>query len=67
MFGVLQSPNVTWEATEAALFIMECVARNLDEKEEKTVPKVLEAILNLPEKLPRYHSTYVCEYTRSTL
>jgi transportin-3 len=49
MFNILQSPNVTWESTEAALFIMECVARNLDEKEEKTVPKVIEAILNLPE------------------
>lgn len=49
MFNVLQSPSVTWEATEAALFIMECVARNLDEKEEMIVPKVIEAILNLPE------------------
>lgn len=49
MFNILQNPNVTWESTEAALFIMECVARNLDEKEEMTVPKVLEAILNLPE------------------
>lgn len=49
MFIVLQSQNVTWEATEAALFIMECVARNLDENEDKTVPKVLEAILGLPE------------------
>lgn len=49
MFNVLQSPNVTWEATEAALFIMESVARNLDVKEDKIVPKVLEAILNLPE------------------
>ncbi|KAG5683629.1 hypothetical protein PVAND_012902 [Polypedilum vanderplanki] len=49
MFNVLQNPNVTWEATEAALFIMECVARNLDVKEDKIVPKVLEAILNLPD------------------
>lgn len=49
MFLILQNPNVTWEATEAALFIMECVARNLDEKEDKVVPKVLEAILNLPD------------------
>jgi transportin-3 len=49
MFNILQSPNVTWESTEAALFIMECVARNLDVKEDKIVPKVLEAILNLPE------------------
>jgi transportin-3 len=28
---------------------MECVARNLDVKEETIVPKVIEAILNLPE------------------
>lgn len=49
MFNILQSPGVTWEATEAALFIMECVARNLDVKEDKIVPKVIEAILNLPE------------------
>jgi transportin-3 len=29
MFLILTSPNVTWESTEAALFIMECVARNI--------------------------------------
>lgn len=29
MFLILQSPNVTWESSEAALFIMENVARNI--------------------------------------
>uniref|UniRef100_A0A1Q3F9K1 Transportin-3 n=1 Tax=Culex tarsalis TaxID=7177 RepID=A0A1Q3F9K1_CULTA len=68
MFLILQSPNVTWESSEAALFIMENVARNilpeimqLGERdipasrfnqlceESETVPKVVEAILNLPD------------------
>ncbi|XP_053693018.1 transportin-3 isoform X1 [Sabethes cyaneus] len=68
MFVILQSPNVTWESSEAALFIMENVARNilpeimqLGERdiptsrfnqlceESEVVPKVVEAILNLPE------------------
>lgn len=67
MFLILQSPNVTWESSEAALFIMENVARNilpeimqLGERdipasrfnqlceESEVVPKVVEAILNLP-------------------
>lgn len=29
MFVVLQSPNVSWESSEAALFIMQNVARNI--------------------------------------
>lgn len=68
MFLILQSPNVTWESSEAALFIMENVARNLLPEimqlgerdipaarfnqlcqESEVVPKVVEAILNLPE------------------
>ncbi|XP_053679296.1 transportin-3 [Anopheles nili] len=68
MFMILQSPNVTWESSESALFIMQNVARNilpeimeLGEREIPTsrfnqlceesevVPKVVEAILNLPE------------------
>ncbi|XP_062562419.1 transportin-3 isoform X1 [Armigeres subalbatus] len=67
MFLILQTPNVTWESSEAALFIMENVARNilpeimqLGERdipssrfnqlceESEVVPKVVEAILNLP-------------------
>uniref|UniRef100_A0A1Q3F9Q7 Transportin-3 n=1 Tax=Culex tarsalis TaxID=7177 RepID=A0A1Q3F9Q7_CULTA len=49
MFLILQSPNVTWESSEAALFIMENVARNILPEESETVPKVVEAILNLPD------------------
>lgn len=48
MFVILQTPNVTWESSEAALFIMENVARNILPEESETVPKVVEAILNLP-------------------
>lgn len=29
MFEILQQPNITWESSEAALFIMENVARNI--------------------------------------
>lgn len=29
MFMLLQGPNVTWESTEAALFVMENVAKNI--------------------------------------
>lgn len=49
MFMILQQANVTWESTEAALFIMETVARNILPDENEVVPKVVEAILNLPE------------------
>ncbi|EAL40594.1 transportin-3 isoform X2 [Anopheles merus] len=49
MFVVLQSPNVSWESSEAALFIMQNVARNILPEESEVVPKVVEAILNLPE------------------
>lgn len=49
MFRILQTPNVTWESTEAALFIMECIARNIYTEENQIVPKVIEAILQLPE------------------
>lgn len=49
MFRILQRPNVTWESTEAALFIMECIARNIYTEENQIVPKVIEAILQLPD------------------
>lgn len=49
MFRILQEPNVSWESTEAALFIMECIARNIYVEENQIVPKVIEAILQLPE------------------
>uniref|UniRef100_A0A4Y0BRW8 Transportin-3 n=1 Tax=Anopheles funestus TaxID=62324 RepID=A0A4Y0BRW8_ANOFN len=49
MFVILQSSNVSWESSEAALFIMQNVARNILPEESEVVPKVVEAILNLPE------------------
>lgn len=49
MFRMLKAPNVSWEATEAALFIMECCARNIYVEEDVIVPQVIEAILQLPE------------------
>lgn len=49
MFRILQQPNVSWESTEAALFIMECIARNIFTEEDQIVPQVIDAILQLPE------------------
>uniref|UniRef100_A0A0A9ZA41 Transportin-3 n=2 Tax=Lygus hesperus TaxID=30085 RepID=A0A0A9ZA41_LYGHE len=49
MFLSLQAPNTTWDSSEAALFIMQSVAKNLLPEENDIVPKVVEAILNLPE------------------
>ncbi|XP_047513293.1 transportin-3 isoform X1 [Pieris napi] len=49
MFSVLQA-NLPWEQTEAALFIMQAVAKNILPREEYDfVPKVIEAILSMPE------------------
>ncbi|XP_020287942.1 transportin-3 isoform X2 [Pseudomyrmex gracilis] len=39
----------TWDVTEAALFVMQAVAKNILPEENDVVPKVVEAILNLPE------------------
>lgn len=49
MFNTLHDPHVTWEGTEAALFVMANVAKNIKPDENDVVPKVVEAILNLPE------------------
>ncbi|GFG31613.1 hypothetical protein Cfor_03192, partial [Coptotermes formosanus] len=49
MFMSLQGTGVTWDASEAALFIMQAVAKNILPEENDVVPKVVEAILNLPE------------------
>ncbi|XP_046388483.1 transportin-3 [Ischnura elegans] len=49
MFIHLQSPGVTWDSSEAVLFIMQAVAKNILPEEKEVVPKVVEAILNLPE------------------
>ena len=49
MFLNLQVPGVTWDASEAALFVMQSVAKNILPEENEVVPKVVEAILNLPD------------------
>ncbi|KAJ9580259.1 hypothetical protein L9F63_004072 [Diploptera punctata] len=49
MFMSLHGTGVTWDSTEAALFIMQAVAKNILPEENDVVPKVVEAILNLPE------------------
>lgn len=43
----------TWDLTEAALFIMQAVAKNILPEENDVVPKVVEAILNIP------HNTHI--------
>ncbi|CAK1600531.1 unnamed protein product [Parnassius mnemosyne] len=48
MFAALQA-DISWEQTEAALFIMQAVAKNILPDEEEYVPKVVEAILSMPE------------------
>ncbi|KAI4481697.1 hypothetical protein M0804_009218 [Polistes exclamans] len=45
----LPVPAPTWDTVEAALFIMQAVAKNILPEESDIVPKVVEAILNLPE------------------
>ncbi|XP_026810121.1 transportin-3 [Rhopalosiphum maidis] len=52
MYMLLQTAsvsNVTWDQMEAALFIMQAIARNILPHENEVVPKVVEAILNMPE------------------
>ncbi|KAK7866974.1 hypothetical protein R5R35_006810 [Gryllus longicercus] len=49
MFLSLQQTNVTWHSSEAALFVMQAVAKNILPEENEVVPKVVEAILHLPE------------------
>ncbi|CAG9853754.1 unnamed protein product [Phyllotreta striolata] len=48
MFINLQTSGVTWDASEAALFVMQAVAKNVLPTENEVVPKVVEAILNIP-------------------
>ncbi|GBP87534.1 Transportin-3 [Eumeta japonica] len=48
MFASLQN-EISWEQTEAALFVMQAVAKNILPEEYEVVPKVVEAILNMPE------------------
>ncbi|XP_014219167.1 transportin-3-like [Copidosoma floridanum] len=53
MFNVLMDGSQgepAWEVTEAALFVMKAVAKNILPEENDVVPKVVEAILNLSDK-----------------
>uniref|UniRef100_A0A6P7FJC4 Transportin-3 isoform X1 n=1 Tax=Diabrotica virgifera virgifera TaxID=50390 RepID=A0A6P7FJC4_DIAVI len=49
MFINIQGPGVMWDSTEAALFVMQAVAKNVIPGESEVVPQVVEAILNVPE------------------
>ncbi|XP_060531068.1 transportin-3 [Cylas formicarius] len=49
MFINLQAVNVTWDQSEAALFVMQAVAKNVLPSENEVVPKVVEAILHIPD------------------
>ncbi|KAM3963766.1 transportin 3 [Aphomia sociella] len=48
MFATLHA-DISWEQTEAALFVMQSVAKNILPEEYEYVPKVVEAILSMPE------------------
>jgi len=47
MFNMLQQSQ-QWEHTEAALYVMQAVARNILPEEETVVPAVLQQVLSLP-------------------
>ncbi|KAJ2950305.1 hypothetical protein O0L34_g11671 [Tuta absoluta] len=50
MFGALgAAQDMSWEHTEAALYVMQSVAKNILPDEYEYVPKVVEAILSMPE------------------
>ncbi|KAG8187901.1 hypothetical protein JTE90_001664 [Oedothorax gibbosus] len=64
-----QGNYATWDASEASLFIMGAVAKNIVPEENRIVPRVVEAILSIPETshvAVRYTSTYLlgelCEW-----
>ncbi|KAH8376949.1 hypothetical protein KR093_002325 [Drosophila rubida] len=50
MYIILQAPNTTWESTEAALFVMQNVAKNILPEENEVIPKVVEAILSMSDQ-----------------
>ncbi|XP_071517144.1 transportin-3 [Panulirus ornatus] len=51
MAHILQAPDVTknWNLMEAALFIMQSVAKNLIPEENEVVPPILEGVLSQPD------------------
>ncbi|XP_013777598.1 transportin-3-like [Limulus polyphemus] len=44
-----QGSNATWNMSEASLFVMAAVAKNIIPDENEVVPQVVEAIIHLPE------------------
>ena len=50
IFSSQQGNQVSWETSEAALFIMSAVARNLFPEENENVPQVLHVVLNGSEQ-----------------
>uniref|UniRef100_T1JHK8 Transportin-3 n=1 Tax=Strigamia maritima TaxID=126957 RepID=T1JHK8_STRMM len=44
-----QENNATWDMSEASLFVMSAVAKNILPEENEVVPQVIDAILNLPD------------------
>uniref|UniRef100_T1J5F3 Importin N-terminal domain-containing protein n=1 Tax=Strigamia maritima TaxID=126957 RepID=T1J5F3_STRMM len=40
--------NVTWDVSEACLFVMSAIARTIPPNENEVIPRVMHAILNLP-------------------
>ncbi|XP_037087476.1 transportin-3-like [Pollicipes pollicipes] len=51
MFLFLQDPAATWESSEAALFIMATVAKNILPRQDSVVPEVVQAVLALPDSV----------------
>ncbi|XP_044748390.1 transportin-3 [Coccinella septempunctata] len=50
MFLNLQNPNATWDQSEASLFVMQSVAKNILPDENEVVPQVVEAILSIQDR-----------------
>ena len=57
MFDKLQSSSsLSWEESEAPLYIMSCVASYLPPDEKKIVPNVIQAIISTPTQAGLIHS-----------
>ncbi|KAI8422855.1 hypothetical protein MSG28_006597 [Choristoneura fumiferana] len=57
MFAALQA-DLPWEHTEAGLYVMQAVAKNILPDEYEYVPKVVEAILSMPSGA---HPASICK------
>ncbi len=57
MFEKLQSSSsLSWEESEAPLYIMSCVASHLPPDENNIIPKVIQAIISTPTQPGIVHS-----------